>query len=171
MPISTLPSKKLRNIKDVNCFQMAYLFLNTIKHKCLPKSVLSTFAKSSKVFCLLYKSTSTTLPATNWRWSPNYIFLLSIWITPLIASQLAVINALHSAQFPLLWYSGRPIHHLKLWVSPLPPTSFNHSNSLYCLCVNASLPIRCQNYYLTSATTRHWTPCVLTCNYWTVPLL
>ena len=67
--------------------------------------------------------------------------------------------------------SSRPIHHLKLWVSPLQLTSFNDSNSLYCLCVNASLPIRCQNSYLTSATTRHWTPCVLTCNYWTFPLL
>ena len=41
---------------------------------------------TATVSCLLYTSTSATLSATNWRWSPNDISLPSIWTKPLIMS-------------------------------------------------------------------------------------
>ena len=127
--------------------------------------MLSSFAKSSTVSCLLYRSTSAPLLATSLRWSPKDIYRFALyWTKPLIAPLLAAIIALHSAQFPLLWYSSRPFHRLKLWVSPLPLTSFNEPNSLFCLWVNALLPIRYQPSCLTSATTRYGTPFVLTCD-------
>ena len=104
----TRPSKKLTNIKD----EKRYLNVPTIGLLVVKRNeplvptrecIIVPPGPRWSLVCFSRPPQSPFHPSTNRRWSPNDIYLPSIWTKPLFASVLAAIIMLHSTQFPLLW--------------------------------------------------------------------